>query len=159
MEVELINNENSFVFNISPLMPISYLRTLSQKSFNIPENLINLSYQNINIEKQYNDTSLKEYFKTSSRIIIRVSEESKTLLKTFLNSTVTERKTSNFIKFIQNEKKLSKKQFDITKTRFGNENEKKRINVKYVKKEELTYFAEKNVNFYVNMIKVKIIII
>ena len=159
MEVELINNENSFVFNISPLMQISYLRTLSQKSFNIPENLINLSYQNINIEKQYNDTSLKEYFKTSSRIIIRVSEESKTLLKTFLNSTVTERKTSNFIKFIQNEKKLSKKQFDITKTRFGNENEKKKENVKYVKKEELTYFAEKNVNFYVNMIKVKIIII
>ena len=87
MEVELINNENSFVFNISPLMPISYLRTLSQKSFNIPENLINLSYQNINIEKQYNDTSLKEYFKTSSRIIIRVSEESKTLLKT---SSLTE---------------------------------------------------------------------
>ena len=36
---------------------------------------------------------------------------------------------------------------------------KKRINVKYVKKEELIYFAEKNVNFYVNMIKVKIIII
>ncbi len=148
MEVELINNENSFVFNISPLMPISYLRTLSQKSFNIPENLINLSYQNINIEKQYNDTSLKEYFKTSSRIIIKVSEEPKTLLKTFLNSTVTtERKTSNFIKFIQNEKKLSKKQFDITKTRFGNENEKKKDKCQICQKRGIDIFCREECKF------------
>ena len=63
MEVKFIYKDNSFVFTISPLMPISYLRTLSQKSFNIPENIINLSYQNINIEKLYNETSLQEYFK------------------------------------------------------------------------------------------------
>ena len=54
MEVELIYKDSSFVFNISPLMPISYLRTLSQKSFHIPEYSLNLSYQNTIIDKQYN---------------------------------------------------------------------------------------------------------
>ena len=88
MEVELMYKDSSFVFNISPLMPISYLRALSQKSFHIPEYSLNLTYQNIIIDKQYNETSLKELFKTSSRIIIQVSEgEPKTLMKTFLNST------------------------------------------------------------------------
>ena len=52
MEVQLIYKDNSFVYTVSPLMPISYLRALSQKSFNIPEFLINLSYQNNNIEKK-----------------------------------------------------------------------------------------------------------
>ena len=66
MNVTLLNKNNSFLFNISPLMPISYLRTLANKSFNIPEYLIKLSYENINIEKQYNETSLKDYFSSST---------------------------------------------------------------------------------------------
>ena len=40
MEVQLIYKNNSFVYNVSPLMPISYLRKLSHKSFNIPEDYI-----------------------------------------------------------------------------------------------------------------------
>ena len=50
MNVTLLNKQNSFVFNISPLMPISYLRTLANKSFHIPEYLILLSHDFINID-------------------------------------------------------------------------------------------------------------
>ena len=35
MNIELIHKDKYFSFNISPLMPISYLR--KYKSFNIPE--------------------------------------------------------------------------------------------------------------------------
>ncbi len=50
MDVTLTHKNNSFVYNISPLMPISYLRTLAHKSFNIPEYLVNLTYQDQLIE-------------------------------------------------------------------------------------------------------------
>ena len=91
MEVELIYKENSFVFNISPFMPISYLRTLSHKIFHIPFESLNLSYQNINIEKQYNDSSLSDFFHSpNNRIIVKVTEsDSKNLYKTLLTSTIS----------------------------------------------------------------------
>ncbi len=73
MDVTLIYKGNSFVYNISPLMPISYLRSLAQKSFKIPEYLVNLSYQDSNIEKQYYETSLNDFFKTK-HIVILISE-------------------------------------------------------------------------------------
>ena len=148
MEVELIYKDSSFVFNISPLMPISYLRTLSQKSFHIPEYSLNLSYQNIIIDKQYNETSLKELFKTSSRIIIQVSEgEPKTLMKTFLNSTIT----STTLKTLKMEEKklLLKKQFDINKTHFELEldNDIKKDKCEICKKREIDYFCREECKF------------
>ena len=120
MNVTLLNKNNSFLFNISPLMPISYLRTLANKSFNIPEYLIKLSYENINIEKQYNETSLKDYFSSSTEIKIEVTEvKTKNLFKKLLNTTLL--KSSKILKDNKEEKK-SIKQFDITKTHFDFEN-------------------------------------
>ena len=140
--------DSSFVFNISPLMPISYLRALSQKSFHIPEYSLNLTYQNIIIDKQYNETSLKELFKTSSRIIIQVSEgEPKTLMKTFLNSTIT----STTLKTLKMEEKklLLKKQFDINKTHFELElyNDIKKDKCEICKKREIDYFCREECKF------------
>ena len=148
MEVELIYKDSSFVFNISPLMPISYLRTLSQKSFHIPEYSLNLSYQNIIIDKQYNETSLKELFKTSSRIIIKVSDgEPKSLMKTFLNSTIT----STTLKTLKMEEKklLLKKHFDINKTHLELEleNDMKRDKCEVCKKREIDYFCREECKF------------
>ena len=148
MEVELIYKDSSFVFNISPLMPISYLRTLSQKSFHIPEYSLNLSYQNIIIDKQYNETSLKELFKTSSRIIIQVSEgEPKTLMKTFLNSTIT----STTLKTLKMEEKKSllKKHFDINKNHLELEleNDIKKDKCEVCKKREIDYFCREECKF------------
>ena len=112
MEVQLIYKDNSFIYTVSPLMPISYLRALSQKSFNIPEFLINLSYQNNNIEKKFNETSLKEYFKKNSRIIITVTEaEPKFFIKNLQSTTIATStlKSTKLSKLIQEEKKLVKK--------------------------------------------------
>ena len=119
MNVTLLNKNNSFLFNISPLMPISYLRTLASKSFHIPEYLIKLSYDKINIEKQYNETSLKEYFMSSTEIKIEVTEEdTKNIFKNLLNSSrLKSSKTLKTLKANREEKK-SIKQFDITKTHF-----------------------------------------
>ena len=100
MDVTLIYKGNSFVYNISPLMPISYLRTLAHKSFNLPEYLINLSYQDSNIERQYYEISLKDYFK-SKHIIIQINQiESKnffshSLTKTNISSSVRSLKVLN----------------------------------------------------------------
>ena len=155
MEVQFIYKDNSFVFTISPLMPISYLRTLSQKSFNIPENIINLSYQNINIEKQYNETSLQEYFKKKTRIIIKVSEaEQKNFYKGAFNSTNAS-STIKSLKLIQEEKKPMKKNFDIFKTRSEinlKNNEENKYNIikdkcQNCKKEEIDYFCRDECKF------------
>ena len=119
MEVQLIYKDNSFVYTVSPLMPISYLRALSQKSFNIPEFLINLSYQNNNIEKKFNETSLKEYFKKNSRIIITVTEaEPKFFIKNLQSTTIAAStlKSTKLSKLIQEEKKLVKKKIDFFKS-------------------------------------------
>ena len=55
MDIELINKEKSLSFNISPLMPISYLRALAHKSFNIHDYLLELSYNGKKILKEYNE--------------------------------------------------------------------------------------------------------
>ena len=100
MDVTLIYKGNSFVYNISPLMPISYLRTLAHKSFNLPEYLINLSYQDSNIERQYYEISLNEYFKSKHIVILINKIEPKnffshSLTATNITSSVKSLKTLN----------------------------------------------------------------
>ena len=111
MDVELMNSEKSFSFNISPLMPISYLRTLAHKSFNIPEYKIDLSYNGIKIEKEYNETFLKDFFPKSLKITINVIESDlKNSYRIFFNSTKsTSIKTTKLSKLIQDEKLLISK--------------------------------------------------
>ena len=157
MEVQLIYKENSFLFTISPLMPISYLRNLSQKSFNIPEYLINLTYQNNIIEKQYNETSLKEYFKTSHRVIIKVTEiEPKNTIKNLLTSTVasTTIKSSKISKLIQEDKKFIKKNFDFHKLENNNDDENlKRDKCQLCKKRDIDYFCRDDCKFLCKICK------
>ena len=122
MDVTLTYKNNSFVYNISPLMPISYLRTLAHKSFNIPEYLVNLSYQDQLIERQYYESSLREYFKTT-HIIIQVNESEKNTIQNTLsisNISLSNR-SSKLIKLFQDEKKYKRK-FDINKAHNGIKN-------------------------------------
>ena len=106
MDIEFINKEKALSFNISPLMPISYLRILAQKSFNIPANLLELSYKGTKILKEHNETSLKDYFqKTSFKIIINVNESvEKNNIPSLLNSNNMKTKIIKLIK--TNNKKI-----------------------------------------------------
>ena len=152
MEVQLIYKNNSFVYNVSPLMPISYLRKLSHKSFNIPEGYIHLSYQNNNIEKEFNETLLKEFFKKTSRITINVTDfEPKNFIKSLFNSTIgsSSIKSSKLSKLIQDERKSIKKSFDIYRDHQEIEFSKEKI--------ILIFIVEMIVNLFVNHVKIYII--
>ena len=96
---------------------------MANKSFHIPEYLIKLLYNKINIEKQYNETSLKEYFMSSTEIKIEVTEEdTKNIFKNLLHSSILKSsKTSKILKTNKEEKELIKL-YDITKTHFDLEN-------------------------------------
>ena len=157
MEVQLIYKENAFVFTISPLMPISYLRNLSQKSFNIPEYLINLTYQNNLIDKQYNETSLKDYFKTAHRVIVKVTEaEPKNAIKHLLSSTVASStiKSSKISKLIQEEKKVIKKNFDFHKLVNNTEEPNlKKDKCQLCKNRDIDYFCRDDCKFICKVCK------
>ena len=114
MDIELIYNDKSFKSNISPLMPIGYLRRIAVKSFNIPDFLIELSYNGTKIEKKYNETFLKDYFPNNLSVIyINVIEiETKNNFKSILNLTKSSSlRTLKISKLIQKEKDLIKKIF------------------------------------------------
>ena len=114
MDIELTYNDKIFKSNISPLMPIGYLRRIAFKSFNIPEYLIELSYNGIKIEKKYNETLLKDYFPNNLSVIyINVSEiETKNNFRSILNSTKsTSLRTLQISKLVQKEKDLIKKKY------------------------------------------------
>ena len=118
MDVTLIYKGNSFVYNISPLMPISYLRSLAQKSFKIPEYLVNLSYQDSNIEKQYYETSLNDFFKTK-HIVILISEiESKNFFSHSLTTSniSTSVKSLKVLKLDTKLKKIYERKYSNSKT-------------------------------------------
>ena len=54
-------------------MPISYLRALAHKSFNIHDYLLELSYKGKKILKEYNEIYIKEYLKKKLiKIIINI---------------------------------------------------------------------------------------
>ena len=114
MDIELIYNDKSFKSNISPLMSIIYLRRIAVKSFNIPDFLIELSYNGTKIEKKYNETFLKDYFPNNLSIIyINIIEiETKNKFKSILNSNKSSSLRSLKIsKLWQKEKNLIKKIF------------------------------------------------
>ena len=112
MNVELKSYEKSFNFNISPFMPISYLKKLACKSFNIPNDQIILSHKEIKIEKQYNDTILKDYFPNTLKILINVSKKDiKSNFRLFLNSSTSSLKEIKLTKLISENKIISNKKF------------------------------------------------
>ena len=88
MDVVLCYNESSLLFNISPYMPISYLRKLASKTFKIPDFSLNLIYEDKKITKQYNEKSLKDYFGNISTVIIKINEnESQINIQQILTTT------------------------------------------------------------------------
>ncbi len=116
MNIELNYKEKSFEFNISPLMPIAYLRRIAIKSFKIPENLIELKFNGMIIEKKYNETYLKDYFNNNkSKIKINIIENNYSSFKTdnfnklidkdlirkkYLNNFIKEKKNSLVLYFL-----------------------------------------------------------
>ena len=145
MDVTLTFKNNSFLYNISPLMPISYLRTLAHKSFKIPEYLVNLSYKDSNIEKQYNETSLKDYFKLP-HVNVQVNElEPKNIITHSLTSfnISSSLKSSKMRKFIQEEENKKKKNFDINMSH----SDKKKDKCQECQKKDIEYFCRENCRF------------
>ena len=145
MDVTLTFKNNSFLYNVSPLMPISYLRTLAHKSFKIPEYLVNLSYKDSNIEKQYNETSLKDYFKLP-HVNVQVNElEPKNIITHSLTSfnISSSLKSSKMRKFIQEEENKKKKNFDINMSH----SDKKKDKCQECQKKDIEYFCRENCRF------------
>ena len=149
MDVELINSEKSFSFNISPLMPISYLRTLAHKSFNIPEYKIVLSYNGVKIEKEYNETFLKDFFPKSLKITINVIEsELKNSFRIFFNSTnSTSIKTTKLSKLIQDEKILISKSKKFKAFELLNSEEPNISKCEDCNLNQVEFFCREDINF------------
>ena len=141
MDITLSYKGNTFLYNVSSLMPISYLRTLAHKSFKIPEKLINLSYQDSNIDKQYNDYLLKEFFK-SNHLLINVSEgEQKTVYQNFISNTnISSFKSSKVMKLVRDEK-IIKKRFDIS---LNHEEIKNKEKCQECNKRDIEYFIRES---------------
>ena len=140
MNIELNYKEKSFEFNISPLMPIAYLRRIAIKSFKIPENLIELKFNGMIIEKKYNETYLKDYFNNNkSKIKINVIEN---------NYSSFYIKTDNFNKLI--DKELIKKKY------LNNFIKEKKIGKCNICNENIIeYFCRENIKFICSNCKKK----
>ena len=140
MNIELNYKEKSFEFNISPLMPIAYLRRIAIKSFKIPENLIELKFNGMIIEKKYNETYLKDYFNNNkSKIKINVIEN---------NYSSFYIKADNFNKLI--DKDLIKKKY------LNNFIKEKKIGKCNICNENIIeYFCRENIKFICSNCKKK----
>ena len=124
MDVNLIYKESCLTFNITPFMPISYLRTLAHKTFKIPDFALLLTYGNMRIAKSYNNTLLKDYFKNTNPITIKVSEiDTQLNFKTLLSQTKVNSKRT----IIKNFDNLSNK-IKLTLNNFTQKLHKKRNN-------------------------------
>ena len=114
MDVVLCYNESSLLFNISPYMPISYLRKLASKTFKIPDFSLNLIYEDKKITKQYNEKSLKDYFGNISTVIIKINEnESQINIQQLLTTTSSIQNKKSF-KNIETIEPLVKKEIKLT---------------------------------------------
>ena len=112
MDIELSYQDKTFEFNISPLMPIQYIRSLAFKTFKIPEQIIELNYKGNKIDNQFNDTYLKDYFPNSLKINIIVTVcEIKNQFRVLLNSTrsLSSFKSPKLTKLLENNKILQTK--------------------------------------------------
>ena len=118
MDVELSYQDKTFEFNISPLMPIQYIRSLAFKTFKIPEQIIELNYKGNKIDNQFNDTYLKDYFPNSLKINIIVTVcEIKNQFRVLLNSTrsLSSFKSPKLTKLLENNKILQTKNLKYNK--------------------------------------------
>ena len=140
MDIEISYKDKSFEFNISPYMPIAYIRSLAYKTFKIPEQNIELNFRGVKIEQKYNETYLKDYFPTSLKINIIITEnENKNPIKFLLSSTRSSStfKTKKFEKF--------DKKINITSKLRSNNNI---LNIDGTKKMKCEECNENEVNYY-----------
>ena len=140
MDIEISYKDKSFEFNISPYMPIAYIRSLAYKTFKIPEQNIELNFRGVKIEQKYNETYLKDYFPTSLKINIIITEnENKNPIKFLLSSTRSSStfKTKKFDKF--------DKKINITSKLRSNNNI---LNIDGTKKMKCEECKENEVNYY-----------
>ena len=99
MDVVLCYKQSSLLFNISPYMPILYIRKLANKTFKIPQFALNLIYDGMKINNKDNEKTLKEYFGNISSIIINIGEnESQLNFKSLLSKTTKSIIKDNLIK-------------------------------------------------------------
>ncbi len=155
MDVNLIYKESCLTFNITPFMPISYLRTLAHKTFKIPDFALLLTYGNMRIGKSYNNTLLKDYFKNSNPITIKVSElDTQINFKTLLSQTKenSRRLIKNFDNFTNKGIKLSLNNFPqkLIKKRNNSPNNgiEKSYTINFFEKEKCQECFRNNVTFY-----------
>ena len=143
MDIEISYKDKSLEFNISPYMPIAYIRTLAFKTFKIPEQNIELNFKGIKIEQKYYETYLKDYFPKSLKINIIITEnENKNPIKFLLSST---RSTSTF-KTRKMEKFYQEKKINLTsKLRSHYDNV---LNIDGTKKMKCEECKENEVNYY-----------
>ena len=114
MDVVLCYNQSSLLFNISPYMPISYLRKLASKTFKIPDFALNLIYEDKKITKQYNEQSLKDYFGNITTIIIKINENETQINIQHLLTTTRSIHSKKIIKNIETIEPFSKKEIKLT---------------------------------------------
>ncbi len=110
MDVVLCYNQSSLLFNISPYMPISYLRKLASKTFKIPDFALNLIYEDKKITKQYNEQSLKDYFGNITTIIIKINENETQINIQQLLTTTRSIQNKKIVKNIETIEPFSKKE-------------------------------------------------
>ena len=156
MDVNLIYKETCLTFNITPFMPISYLRTLAHKTFKIPDFALLLTHGNIRIGKSYNNILLKDYFKNSNPITIKVSElDTQINFKTLLSQTKENSKKAllkKFENFTNKEIKLSLNKFpqQLIKRRNNSPNNviEKSNTINYFEREKCQECYSNHVDFY-----------
>ncbi len=110
MDVVLCYNQLSLLFNISPYMPISYLRKLASKTFKIPDFALNLIYEDKKITKQYNEQSLKDYFGNITTIVIKINENETQINIQQLFTTTRSIQNKKIVKNIETIEPFSKKE-------------------------------------------------
>ena len=163
MDIHLIYKDSSLTFNVTPLMPISYLRALAHKTFKIPDFLLLLSYGNERILKSENNTLLKDYFKNSSSVTIKVSEiqPQLNLKNLFENNNNNENKMNNsinnknieyqnkrnFLKNFDNKIRLTLNNVQIRRNKNKSELGKNKT-TNYIEKEKCQECLNNNVNYY-----------
>ena len=156
MDIEISYKDKCFEFNISPYMPISYIRSLAYKTFKIPEQNIELYFKGVKIEQKYYETYLKDYFPKSLKINIVITEnENKNPIKFLLTST----RSSSTFKTKKLEKLFQEKKINITsKLRSNNYilniDGTKKSKCEECKKNEVHYYCREDSKFICSNCKI-----
>ena len=147
MDIELSFKEKSFEFNVSPLMPIAYIRSLAFKTFKIPEQNIELYYRGIKIERQYYETYLKDYFPKTLKInIIIIENENKNPIKFLLDSTKSSSFKTQKISKAFHERKILLTTNDLKYNKLNSDGTKK-MKCEECKKNDIEYYCREDIKF------------